>query len=710
MQRCALGWQDRNGFGNDGCEVEVPVACELYVDGKQNPLGQDGSQAHPFFTVRQALGVVQAGCVIHIAAGDYAGGLLIDKPGVVLRGEGAEKTRILADTETTRGPLPMGEPYAIEKPAPKPDAAIRIQAADAVLEGLTIWGGSPAVGGLPAERTLIRDAVIGGADMFFGRWATTDTPVGINLHTSPNVRIILSRVTHIGHTQYNYHGQEAPLSPFASYFGWPDSNTGSAGVLSEGASLRVLGSRVDDLSASPPCYSHTASNYSCANVSGGTVSGIITNSGLASGVMVVNAKPGEGNDPNTYDFAPPAADGALTPFSGVQTDWTDVDPFGHFLELTGCVGGKISGLTVPVRVSNSSGMDISSIQSQTTIARSALELSACASCSFANSTAGDVHIDGATSLSLNKDSTGPLVISASPGLTINAINASGELSVATSPGAAVMHSKLKTLKASGCNGCKFSDLECAHIEAPYTTVGKFEKPEPVTAVSIGGNDVTIEDLRIHDIGGAYSWSIQNSDLMGGISASTVGLALSGDGIKVNQLAIWDITWMPPWGGVGPGNSQNCTGLLASGKNTSINHATIVLDLAAYNGFVAIQPVSQFSGSISNSIMMINSSQTIPLGYPLDGSCFPTATITSSLFWNCTATASAGFINVDPLLDFSGAFPVPTCTASACSPAIDGGSGDFCSEPAPNGCKANIGYGGGTSLAVSKPGASTCGCP
>ena len=711
VQRCALGWQDRNGFGNDGCEVEVPVTCELYVDGKQNPPGQDGSQAHPFFTIRQALGVVKADCVIHIAAGDYAGGLVIDKPGVVLRGEGPGKTRILADTEATRGPLPMGGPYATEKAAPKPVAAIRIQAADAVLEGLTIWGGSPAVQGQSADRALIRSSVLGGVDMYFGRWDAIATPTGVSFQSSEDTRIVLARLTHVGHTIYNYHGQDGPWSAWLDYFGWPLMNTGSTGVFLDGINFRMMGGRVDDLVASPNCEAQTGQSYSCTFAPGGSITGISANSGMVSGVTIENAKPGAGNDPNIYDFQPPAPPGELVTFSGLLTDWTDLDPSGHFVDLAGCVGGKVSGLLVPLRISNSSAMAIDSVQLPNTLARHALILGGCSSCTLSNSKVGDTMIADAPNLAVNAVSIGKIAISDSAGVKLNAITATGQLSIANSPGAVVSHSKLHKIAATGCAGCKFEDLECAHVDATFTVSGKTEIPQDLTVVSIEGNDMTIEDMRIHDIGGPYSTSIANSDLMGGLSASTVGLELSGDGINVKQLAIWDITWMPAWGITG-GSIYKCNGVVANGKNTSIDHATIVLDLTGTKyGPPTIQPVGQFSGSIANSIVMIYGSITDDLGYPLTGSCLPSGLApTSSLFWNCTASTSAGFTKADPMLDFSGAFPVPTCTAGACSPAIDGGSGDFCSEPAPNGCKANIGYGGGTSLAVSKPGASTCGCP
>lgn len=70
------------------------------------------------------------------------------------------------------------------------------------------------------------------------------------------------------------------------------------------------------------------------------------------------------------------------------------------------------------------------------------------------------------------------------------------------------------------------------------------------------------------------------------------------------------------------------------------------------------------------------------------------------------------LSADPLLDPKAPLPYsPICTAQQCSPAINAGDpkAPYCAEPAPNGCRADLGWTGNSKGASAKPGAAHCGC-
>ncbi len=52
-------WQDRDGWGNDGCEASVPVVCNLYVAAGANAAQADGSAAKPFADPQLAVKAAQ---------------------------------------------------------------------------------------------------------------------------------------------------------------------------------------------------------------------------------------------------------------------------------------------------------------------------------------------------------------------------------------------------------------------------------------------------------------------------------------------------------------------------------------------------------------------------------------------------------------------------------------------------------------------------
>jgi len=90
---CPDGFVDQNGLVDDGCEYELFHVGELWVDAANlaDPL-EDGSQQHPYDTVQEALAAAFPSCLVHVLPGSYSGPFLADKPGLVISGAGNDQT------------------------------------------------------------------------------------------------------------------------------------------------------------------------------------------------------------------------------------------------------------------------------------------------------------------------------------------------------------------------------------------------------------------------------------------------------------------------------------------------------------------------------------------------------------------------------------------------------------------------------------------
>ena len=64
--------------------LNAQVSCELFVNGTNTGI-VDGSLAHPYTTIGQAMDVAQPGCYIYVSPGDYYESVTFKHSGIKLR-------------------------------------------------------------------------------------------------------------------------------------------------------------------------------------------------------------------------------------------------------------------------------------------------------------------------------------------------------------------------------------------------------------------------------------------------------------------------------------------------------------------------------------------------------------------------------------------------------------------------------------------------
>jgi hypothetical protein len=99
---CPPGLADLNGEPEDGCEYEPFFSGELWVDSLSGGgPDEDGSTEHPFDSIQEAVDAALPSYKIHVNEGLYAGGVVVDKVGLVLEGQGSDIVSVAtADGET----------------------------------------------------------------------------------------------------------------------------------------------------------------------------------------------------------------------------------------------------------------------------------------------------------------------------------------------------------------------------------------------------------------------------------------------------------------------------------------------------------------------------------------------------------------------------------------------------------------------------------
>ena len=89
---CEPGWWDEDQIASTGCEGTTSA---LYVDAANlDDPAQDGSEAHPYAALADALAVVTPVSTIHVAAGAYTGGLALAVADVAVVGAGADQVQL----------------------------------------------------------------------------------------------------------------------------------------------------------------------------------------------------------------------------------------------------------------------------------------------------------------------------------------------------------------------------------------------------------------------------------------------------------------------------------------------------------------------------------------------------------------------------------------------------------------------------------------
>jgi hypothetical protein len=323
--QCATGWQDKNAWGNDGCEAAVAVACDLYVDATApHDVKGDGTTAHPFVQIESALQVAQPGCVIHIGAGAvYTTGskLTIATPGVVLRGEGPGKTMIA---------------YVPQFPQTLQGASIQITAADVVLEGL--FAGRLDITG---AGVMVRHVQVDPGypfDLINNEWAQLGVIECVRIYAD-DIRITASTVRAMAPWQ----------APYPAFAGSPGScqgfkHTQAFGIRGDSPGGRILGVRVEEVRNYGTMLSASWPN-SCNVGYGGSATGFAVGGALASGVEVGKLWPTPGSfivpTPGTVQWAYP--DGAANGFGAGEGDATNSTGGKPDIYLSGCTTATVAG-------------------------------------------------------------------------------------------------------------------------------------------------------------------------------------------------------------------------------------------------------------------------------------------------------------------------------------------------------------------------------
>lgn len=705
VARCSPGWQDGDGWGANGCEAAVPVACDLYADASAvGSLVQDGTMLHPFAAIASALCVAKAGCVIHVAAGSYAGGFAIDKPGVVLRGQGPQDTRI-------RGVSKADMPY-------KGVPTITIKANDVVLEGLAVVHGfRVGVAGLPgAHRPLLRQVVVTGTEPFSPtKYDGNESPCAIHLPAN-GARIVASTVHDIGALNSD---------------GFVDQVT----AVSVGEDARVLGVRVDGVQGIEP---------------GGWAVGISAGKGsLATGCEVVNLHPAPGQ-PDPYNSYVSQAvnkywpDGRALAFKGIRTDPTDGFDGQPWLDLVDCDGGKVQGiaLTGPwhqIRVTGGTGVVIADNQRTGGFvgANPAISMAGCSGCKVQGNVVTDAHVVG-------------IAISGSPGVVVKDNQVSNVQTVAPGNSGTILfgepgHATGIRIEASGACSVTGNTVSSVLAGIGPTDVSVGQGGQGLGIRISDGAGCTVTDNVVSDVYGGKG--AQDSY---GPSGRTVGILVSGTGpvalVGNRVVGVTGGGGFSGWKGaiqvaggpamgircdagacsslignvvakVAPGptfDNTNGEPPLTPGKSTCVDlEATgpVAVDhLTCLSARFGLHATGKGKVAVSNSILADMEVCGFYGETPVD--------VTWTDLWNTAScgggmTAGVGILKVDPQFVDAGKGDVHVlCSTASCSATIDAGdpAAAYCAEPAPNGCRVDLGAYGGTAQSTAKVGAKQCACP
>ena len=725
VARCAPGWQDRNGWGNDGCEAEVPVACDLYVEATAlGAAGQDGSAAHPFAGIRSAFCVAKAGCVVHVGPGTYAGDVVLDKPGLVLRGAGPEKTVLIGDEESTTKPQAGGAP------------TILITVDDVVVEGLAIVNGyrSGISASASVARPLLRQVAVKNVEVFSPNlYKGTEQVSGIRIDAK-DARVIASAVVNTG-------GVDG--------IAWVSAATG----VSVGESGRVLGVRVSlvqGLETQCVTYESGCQTMFYGPQSGGNAVGIAGGpASLASGCEVGDLHPGKGSgDPANGKYSQPVSkswsNGAQIPFQGIGTDPTDSLDGQPWLDLVACDGGAVhdvslGGMWHQIHVSG--GHDVA-VHDNTIVMASrsplaAIAMDGCENCQISNNQLSNLGLTGiavkaspkvvvqgnqmqhvavpdgfsnssvvgqsGTAMAIHVEASAACAVAANSIADVNARwSDSGESYINEEYGGEGIGIYLADAPGCALTGNKIAGVKSGPRDAT-TDVGHGWAAGIVAA---GAGPVAIVGNSVADVVGSPAWA--GTYPPGGgpwIGAEAFGIRcgpatcapVAGNAIN-SVVPGLDAKSTPSWDTPPPNVAKSYCLDLSEPVTASVDHLT------CSGATFGLRNVDKGTVEVRNSIIAY-----VEAAFGAYGKF----TVAWTDIWPASAMPTggvpgSGILNVDPL------FVDATMNVhlKANSPAIDAGdpAAPYCGEPAPNGCRVDLGAYGGTAHATPKAGAEQCACP
>jgi parallel beta-helix repeat protein len=701
--RCESGWQDRNGFGNDGCEMSEPVNCDIYVSSTATTAG-DGTAEHPFACLQPALDLAKPGCVVHVSKGDWLGPFVVQAPGVVVRGEGPEATRLLGATQATANKTPWPDPKL------SPDSAsptVRATSADVVFEALGISGGKGAalVGG---DGVVLRDVRINGVDAWiadpYGNMLET---VGVRLGNG--ARLVGVSVSNIG--------------SLVSSIGIVPLTTG----IVTGPSARLFAVKVAAIQGGGSCYGNCYgapwNPPQCGPRNGGAATGIAAGAGsIASGCEVTGIVGGKGGTPVGYaqtdaqcDPHAQLPDGAAIGYIA-RTDPTDTIDGQPVVDLVDCPGGEVSGYVLSgaasrLLVTGSPGATVSgnTISGSTSVA-------------LLVTNSGGVKLSGNN---VQAQAETGLQIVSSPGADVagnvvkgvsNAGPATG-MSVANCGSCVLKGNVIQNVIAAVGNAIGLKVTDSPEIQLIDTTImgvvgastegagSSWEAPAGTATglQEVGSPACWIDRLSVRAISGGTFKAVGGNPPITTKGGTATGVSLQTAG-TVTHVSIAQLVggggyqpWPPPSGTYTPAGT---VGLAAT--------ATLTVDHMSIDG--ANTPLLLTGATAISHTILSN-------GNPVSGygpACIPSSvSFAWSNLWNVSmclkGDGGAGMISLDPqFVDASNG----DLHLLSTSPCIDAGAptAAFCSEPAPNGCRVDLGAYGGTSAATSAASGKTCACP
>ena len=744
IDQCAEGWKNADGAPANGCEAVPKV---VWVDDSNAAdTAQDGSSAHPWSTIAKGTTASGPGDEIRLRPGVYAEAVTLSKAGVRLMGEGAALITITPPALGT-GILVGADAVSIENVTVK-GGRIGIQ-----FNGPS---GSPRIGGR-VEGVVVRDQA--------GKNDTADVVLGIEVRYTSDVTVTGSTVQTLKGSGY-----VTTLQPVATIKG---ATGGAArGIMLVGSSgCTITGNTITGVTAG--AGQTTSSGYSGEypyGGLGGSATGLYLEGGtgnVVTGNTIANITGGaggngrhaggRGGDALGMAFRLASTENGL---KGNTITTLTAGAGGTSLDgtaLAGASGGRIGMSFASDSINNDVAMDNKVDGTPIVFLYGAK----------------DVVIEGLTIPSKTMPTNfGMFTVLESTNVTVrgNTIVGAAAAPGDTSPSKGGTGSSQVGLRIQACTECLIEDNVINSVTgavggggdeggvggAAYglyiiNSTGVVARRNTITGVTGGkggsakphcGNDNSIAGTG----GGAYGMYVSGciGSVLDGNSVRTVSAGLQGSGIS-------------SYGGCNDGtvgaHGYAAGTLIANSVTCALTHheihtvrdvSTINVNEASLSGLdlqnvtaLTVQYVTIYSvysaGANSTSgvqgvrvpdgqtspILIQDSIVSIPVSSGVGirvGSAVAAGLVVidattvhvNSASQTVNATLNATCLSSDP--QFVSA-ATGDLSLKATSPCIDKAApdSDYCLEPSPNGCRANMGAHGNTADATSKAGASHCSC-
>ena len=708
---CESGWQDQNGWGADGCEVSVPVACVVHVEVTADAATADGTPEHPFAAIVPAVAKASPGCEIRLGAGTFdsptygdSWAIELNKPGLVLRGQGPGKTRIRSKA--------LSQPFRLMPPI------VGISADGVVVEGLAVEGAGHGIVVQKAADVLVRNLAVGPltAPNYLSFWYDSDVvPLcGIRLLATDGARVTLGYLHDIqGSVACEEHALDV-----AGVYGEKDVGT------------RVLGTKLKALTGGKFSSENGLGNTLCVGTKKtGTATGIRIN-GRTSGCAASDLAQGQlvtWNSSGTYEASLP---NPVQAFVGALNDLTNTYNGLPFLHFANCAGLKLDGFDL---TANASTIDVAA-SSDVTITNCTLSSPDWSGIRVVDS--DTVHIQGSKISGLapgifiqgsaNLHVTGNQIAvaaraSETVGLSVSQCGdcevAANKVSVALKPNPGdptwTQYTNKLFASATGvsiteCAGCTFKGNEITDVVGPPGFYAKWQCQNggDVTGVSVTGpGPLVFAFNRVRNVRGGPGVCGEKADLwetyctggaaVGAYLGNVADVSCSHNDWSEVEVGDGLGTWYDP--NLKPPPPPPPAIALIAPSGTVCDHVTLSAVATA-----TTSPGITFTNSI------LASGDACSLGKN------PKISMSYSDVWgkgSCVGSlgSGAGMMSVDPQFVDAKNGDVHLLASSPCIDSADPAA-EFCSEALPNGCRADMGAYGGTSASTPASGAKSCACP